>query len=354
MESHPTRTLPTVRSPLRILDANLNRAREAVRVMEDAARFLLDDAILGETLKSMRHELTAAAASLPGLDLHRDTASDVGTSLSHAGERSRRDANAVVAAAAKRLGEALRSLEEFGKLVDEPFGERMKALRYRGYETEAALLARLPRCDAGSWRVCVLLTESLCAERPWETIAEASIAGGADAIQLREKSLDDAELLRRATRLVAIAAGRAAVIINDRVDVALASGADGVHLGQGDLPIQAARAIAGRRLLIGASTHDLAEANRAVAAGADVCGVGAMFPTSTKPDRAPSGVAYLREFIAAHPNVPHLAIGGITPDNIADLAAAGCRGVAVGAGVCSAPDPAAAARAIRTSLDRNP
>ena len=333
-----------MRSPLRILDANLNRAREALRVMEDAARFLLDDAALGAALKSMRHEMTAAAASLPAFDAHRDAASDVGAPLSHASERSRRDARDVVTAAAKRLGEALRSLEEYGKLVDESFAARMKALRYRAYEAETALLAKLPRNDASSWRVCVLLTESLCAGRPWEQIAEQAIAGGADAIQLREKSLDDADLLRRARRLVELAAGRAAVVINDRIDIALASGADGVHLGQEDLPIDAARALVGRRLLIGASTHDLDEATRAIAAGVDYCGVGAMFETTTKPERTPSGVAYLSQFIATHPDVPHLAIGGITPENIAALIAAGCRGIAVGASVCSAPDPATATR----------
>lgn len=344
-------TLPAVHTPLRALDANLNRAREAARVMEDAARFLLDDAALAEGLKSIRHELTAAAELLPPLDGHRDTIGDVGAALTHAGERGRAGARGVAVAAGKRLGEALRSLEEFGKLVDEGFAGRMKSLRYRGYELESALVARLPARDAGTWRVCVLVTESLCRGRSWESIAEAAIAGGADAIQLREKSLPDAELLHRARRLVGLAAQRAAVVVNDRPDVAILANADAVHVGQDDLSIADVRHIVGRRLLVGASTHDLAEADAAVAAGADYCGVGAMFATATKPDRSATGAAFLARFVAAHPHVPHLAIGGVTPDNVATLVAAGCRGVAVGAGVCGADDPEEAVRRLRGVLE---
>lgn len=343
---------------LRILDANLNRAREAIRVLEDAARFLLDDQPLTKRLKEFRHELTAAAGSLPDLSTSRDIAGDVGTELTTEGERSRRDSRGVVIAAAKRLAEALRSLEEYGKLVAPEFAAVIKQLRYASYDIESALLAALDASAAGSaahpaaqWKVCLLLTESLCAGRDWREVASAAIAGGVDAIQLREKSLPDAALLARARELVALAGDRCAVIINDRPDIALLSGAAAVHLGQDDLSIGDVRRLAGRRLLIGVSAHDRREAATAVAAGADYCGVGAMFTSALKPGLAPSGMSFLREFLASHPHTPHLAIGGITPENVGALVAAGCHGVAVSSAICAASDPRIAAARLRAALD---
>lgn len=339
--------------PLRILDANLNRAREAARVLEDAARFAVADAGLTESLKGLRHELTAAAALLPPLGGARDTPGDVGTGLWGAGERHRTSMHAVATAAARRLGEALRCLEEFGKLVDDRFAERMKALRYRSYDIEQRLLLRLAPTAVRQWRVCVLVTESLCRHHPWDAVVTASLDGGADAIQLREKGLSDRELLRRARRVVDLCRDRASAIINDRPDVALAAGAHGVHLGQDDLPIADVRRMVGHRLLVGVSTHSMDEAARAIAGGADVCGVGAMFPSSTK-SRSPSGAEYLRQFLAAHPGVPHLAIGGIGPDNVDSLVQAGCRGVAVASSVCGAGDPRAVVDRLVATLSASP
>ena len=200
--------------------------------------------------------------------------------------------------------------------------------------------------------MCVLLTEASCA-RPWADTLRAVIAGGADCIQVREKSLADRHLLARIRAAIEIArpAG-AAVIVNDRVDLALAAGADGVHVGRGDLPPDEVRRLSGDRLLVGASTHSLDEARAAIAASAHVCGVGAMFASPTKPDVAPSGPAYLRAYLTAFPHVPHLAIGGIDAARAAELAALGCRGVAIGAAACAARDPAAAVHAIRAVLDR--
>ena len=203
------------------------------------------------------------------------------------------------------------------------------------------------------WRVCVLLTERLCA-RPWHEVLDAALEGGADCIQVREKDLSTRELCGRVRAVIERArpAG-AAVVVNDRADVALACGADGVHLGQDDLPVRDARRLAGDRLLVGASTHSIEEARAAVEGGADACGVGAMFATGTKPGIAPGGTDYLRAYLASFGRVPHLAIGGITADNVRELAAAGCRGVAVSGAVCGAPDPAAVVRALRGALEGN-
>ena len=139
--------------------------------------------------------------------------------------------------------------------------------------------------------------------------------------------------------------------MNDRVDVALACGADGVHVGQDDLAVQDVRRICGTQLVVGASTHSPEEAAAAVEAGADYLGVGAMFSSTTKPAVAATGLAYLQHVLRAHPGVAHLAIGGIHPQNAAQLAAAGARGVAVSSCVCAADDPAAVVRALRQCME---
>jgi thiamine-phosphate pyrophosphorylase len=198
--------------------------------------------------------------------------------------------------------------------------------------------------------VCLLLTESSC-RRPWREVLAAAIAGGVDCVQVREKSIDGRALAARVREVIDVARPRGvAVVVNDRADVALACGADGVHVGQGDLAPADVRRVAGDALLVGVSTHCVAEAECAVAAGADLCGVGAMFASRTKPDVAPQGEAYLRAYLARFAHVPHLAIGGIEPANVALLAAAGCRGVAVSSVVCGAEDPGAVAHALRTGL----
>lgn len=325
----------------RMLDANANRAREALRVMEDVARFALNDAELTGELKSIRHELRSIVEALPAgwLPANRDTPGDVGTTITTAAEMQRHDLADIAIAAGKRLTEALRVMEEACKTIDGRLAAGLESLRYRAYAADATLQTRLGTTKARQWRVCVLLTRSLC-KRPWRDVVQASIDHGAQCIQIREKDMTDGQLLRHAEQVVAMTrAASVAVIINDRVDIALAAGADGVHFGTDDLPIAAARKIAGRSLVIGASTHDLAEAQTAVEAGADYCGIGAMFASSLKPERQPSGVAYLEQFLQAYPRMVHLAIGGITLENINQLVDAGARGVAVSSCVCTADDP---------------
>jgi len=336
----------------RLVDANLNRAREAMRVMEDAARFLLDDRPLAADLKQLRHDLAAALPAGNDPALWRDTPGDVGTDVSVPAEMDRSSLHAVATAAAKRLTEALRCLEEYGKLsMPAPFAQTIESLRYRAYDLEQRLLARLGSGRRQQWRLCVILTESLCSKRTWEQVAAASLAGGADCLQLREKDLADGPLLERAQRLVEIRGrARASVIINDRPDIALLSGADGVHLGAGDLPVESARQLGGGQLLVGASTHDLNEAKRAVSAGCDYCGVGTIFPTTTK-RRPASGAAYLQAFLEAFPRVPHLAIGGINRQTAADVVRAGARGLAVSSAVCAAENPEIVVRDLLNAME---
>jgi len=334
----------------RLIDANANRAREAMRVMEDAARFVLDDATLSESLKSLRHDFAATLRSFGDVTLHRDTPGDVGTTIRHDAERSRASVAAVAVAAGKRLGEALRCCAEYGKTIDPDAAGRIEAIRYRGYDIETRLNARLARPDPRQWRLGVLITESLCTHHDWFEVARLALDGGADVLQLREKTIEAGELLDRARRLRELADQHAAaLIINDRPDIAVLAGAHGVHLGTGDLPIVPTRRLIGLGLLIGASTHNLTEAKRAIKAGADYCGVGAMFPTTTK-QRKPSGVDYLKRFIRDFPGAPHLAIGGIGPANIDRVVDAGARAVAVSGCVCGARQPATVVRRLSRVL----
>ena len=336
----------------RMIDANLNRAREAIRTLEDVARFCWNDAAIAREAKELRHALQTAVAALPAerLAAARDVAGDVGVSLETPTEYARADLSSVAVAAGKRLTEALRAVEEAAKTIDAAVARAVEAVRYRAYALDAHAIARASLGAPRQWRLCVLVTRALC-KHAWDEVVSRAIDGGADAIQVREKDMPARELVAHARAVRAICAPRGvATIVNDRLDVALAAEADGVHLGTEDLPIREARRIAGCALRIGASTHSLAEARAAIDAGADHCGVGAMYESGLKPGLAPSGEAYLRAFVAEFPQVPHLAIGGIAPGRVAALARAGCRGVAVSSAICGADDPAAVARAIVAEL----
>jgi thiamine-phosphate pyrophosphorylase len=331
---------------LRILDANANRAREALRVLEEAARFVLDDAALSERLKQMRHDLAGALALVWGLEASRDTPGDVGTQINTTREGERASVRAVVIAAGKRLSEALRALEEYGKVLAEarddagtPFAARIEALRYQGYDIEHKLSLALGSGQAKQWRLCVLISEALCAHHDWQAVAQACIDNGANCLQLREKDLPARALLQRTRQLVSMARPRGvSVIVNDRPDVAALAGADGVHLGQGDLSPADVRRLVGETLIVGVSTSKLDEAKQALRDGADYCGVGPMFATRTKAKDVIAGPEYLQQFVQWG-RLPHLAIGGISLDNAEELVEAGAQGLAVSSAVCGAARP---------------
>ncbi len=345
-------------TPARLIDANANRAREGLRVVEDLARFVLNDEGLCATLKAVRHGLGEALAGLPvdrGVLLAwRDTPGDVGTGVVGAGEGTRAGLPALCGAAAGRLAEALRVIEESAKLLEAgDAAAAVEALRYRAYDACAAVERALGTGRARQWRLCVLITEALCVHHRWERVAELAIEGGADCLQLREKGLDGAELASRARTLVDISRPRGvSVIVNDRADVALAAGADGVHVGQGDIGVRDVRRVAGNALLVGVSTANLDQARAAARDGADYCGLGPMFPSSTKPKPTLAGPDYCRAYLAdpVTARLPHLAISGITPDNLPQLTTAGCRGIAASSAVCGAPDPQSVCFALAEQL----
>jgi thiamine-phosphate pyrophosphorylase len=336
----------------RILDANANRAREALRVLEDHCRFVRADAFLSAQFKQLRHDLAQSLILLPAslLLAGRDTLHDVGTPISTEEEWQRPSLAAVVQANAKRLQEALRSLEEHGKILSIEFAQQIEKIRYASYTLERALVqgnaARDRLADA---QLCVLVTDTLCKHSLVGTVKEA-ILGGAQMIQLREKSIDDRTLLARArdVREVTRSAG-AMCIVNDRPDIARIVEADGVHLGQDDLPIQEARRILGPEALIGVSTHNLEQVRRAVLDGADYLGVGPTFPSQTKDFAAFGGLDFVKQAMA-ETSLPAFAIGGIRADNVAQVRAAGAQRIAVSHAICAAGDPRALAQRLRAAL----
>ena len=336
----------------RVLDANANRAREALRVAEEAARFALARPDLAAALKGLRHDLREALDRLDGRALlaARDTPGDVGTRIATAGEQFRAGTADVARAALKRLTEALRVLEEYGKVVDAAFAAGAERLRYRAYDLEQRFEEALaPRKRLLGGGVCVLVTESLC-RRSYAEVLAGALAGGAAAIQVREKESPDRGILERTKQ--AVAAGRAAgalVIVNDRPDVAVLAGADVVHVGQDDLACRDARRIVGPDRMVGVSTHSVAQAQAAAAAGADYIGCGPMYPSETKPQASIPGPALCREVTAAV-GLPVMAIGGITPGRAAEVLAAGARWLAVSAAVCSADDPAGETRRLAETV----
>jgi thiamine-phosphate pyrophosphorylase len=184
-------------------------------------------------------------------------------------------------------------------------------------------------------------------------LVSAAVAGGVTCVQLREKSLAEAQVVRLARALKARLAPLAVpLIINDSLTVALAAEADGLHLGQDDLPAREARAALGPERILGLSAGNLAEARRVDTALVDYVGVGPVFPTGTKADAGAAigleGVAALRAYF----DLPLVAIGGIQEAKAADVTRCGVDGLAVVSAICGAQDPQAAARGLRQAIDR--
>ena len=182
-----------------------------------------------------------------------------------------------------------------------------------------------------------------CAGRPLEEVVNRAIDGGVNVVQIREKDLPAGQLLELAVELRAITRDRALLFVNDRVDVALACGADGVQLGEEGLSPASARSAGAGRLLIGRSVHDVEGAEGADAEGADLLLAGAVFPTASHRDRDPSGICLL-EKIGRRVRAPYLAIGGVNEGNVGRVMEAGAAGAAVITAITLSTDPTSAAR----------
>jgi len=342
------------RAAYRIIDANFNRAREAVRVVEEYCRFVLNSGALSERAKRLRHEVCAAVGRLDSgrLIAGRDTIGDVGVGQKVEGQLQRATLKDCFTAGAKRLTEALRVLAEVVQTQDRAVAESLERLRYEAYTLEKdILLFSEPVERFHRVRLYVIITSNL----PADVLALASqcAAGGADCIQLRAKDIADDRLFAVAIEFVEICREMGALsIINDRADIAAAAGADGVHLGQNDLPVEQVRRLQLSPLIIGKSTHSIKELNAACPSLPSYVSLGPVFATPTKPDIERAGLEYVRQGLErlAATGISHVAIGGITVDNVEQVIWAGAERVAVCSAVAKAADPGEACRRLKERI----
>jgi thiamine-phosphate pyrophosphorylase len=340
----------------RLLDANFNRASEGLRVLEDVARFIAEDAALSRELRAMRHSLAELAQPLDvRLLSSRDSITDVGreSGMRVGGER---DLISVIRANAKRAEESLRALEELARLpelqpsLDAAIIER---LRYASYELEKQLSGRVLRTERAAL-VCglyVVVDRQAAGSRSLNSLASEAIDGGATTIQLRDKVGERSEVYHEALELNAIcAAKRALFIVNDYADVAVAVGAGGLHIGQEDLPVDIVRRLLPIDMVVGVSCGNSQDVRRALDEGADYIAVGALFPTAQKTGVVPTGLDIVTSARAQVGKVPLVAIGGINLHNVESVIDAGADGAAVIGAVIMQPDVRKAAEEMAAAI----
>ncbi len=336
---------------LRVIDANVDRCQEGLRTLEDVARFVLNDGSLAGRLRDIRHHVARAVTPLDADMLSaRRAADDVGAAPGLP-EETRQGLPQLVRANAKRVEEALRVLEEFARLEELPKEVDMasfKNARFSIYDLEKRLSEALSR-DSKVERMrglYVILDPTATKGRAELEVAEAALRGGATVIQFRDKVREKGLQLRVLRALAELCHSFGALlIVNNDPDMALVVGADGVHLGQKDLPLNVARRLLQPGQIIGVSCATVDEAEEADAIGADYIAVGSMFPTTSKLDTRPAGLmtlARVREITTR----PLVAIGGINAENVDQVMAAGADAVAVISAVVGAEEPESAARGL--------
>jgi thiamine-phosphate pyrophosphorylase len=345
------------RARLRVIDTNLNRAGEGLHLLEDVARLMLDDADLTQQLKTIRHEiLKGDRAFNQQLVQSRDPEGDVGVEIEAPGEAKQRDLPITVVANSRRAQEALRILEELAKIPNatpklDP--QKFKQARFALYTIEQKLLSRLLRQDKArqlTGLYAVVDSDSIGGRRHIE-VAEELIQGGAKIIQFRDKSRDKSERLSITQGLKDLCSKHGVLfIVNDYIGLVLATDADGLHLGQKDLPVSVARKILPIDKIIGCSVKTVDQAKAAQSDGADYIAVGSIYPTSSKEETVVVGLKGLRQIKQAV-SLPVVAIGGINKDNVAEVLAAGADSVAVISAILKAKDIKEATRQIIAALE---
>lgn len=342
------------RAVYRIIDANFNRAREGVRVIEEFCRFSLNCSPLAERAKQLRHELSSAIGKLDAgrLISSRDTLGDVGIGKTVDKQLTRNSLNDCFTASCKRLTEALRTLAEMIQTLNRPVAEAIENLRYEAYTLEKDIvLFSEPTKKFKRVGLYVIISSNL----PVDIISLTNqcAAGGADCIQLRAKDIKDDNFFVIADEFVKVCRDADVLgIVNDRVDIAVAAGADGVHLGQNDLPIEQVRKLQLSPLIVGKSTHSLEQLRSACREYPTYVSLGPVFSTGTKPDAQPVGLDYVRQATKelADTGVGSVAIGGITPKNVEDVLKAGVKTIAVCSAVTKVEDPVMACRVLKEKI----
>ncbi|KGG16297.1 MULTISPECIES: thiamine phosphate synthase [unclassified Prochlorococcus] len=327
-----------------LIDANLDRAREGLRVIEDWCRFYLKDKELVITIKNWRQQL--GQQHFDFYKRARCASADRGAGISHSIQEKRTLPKEIVAANFGRVQEALRVLEEFSRPWHSELSEITANMRYKVYDLEVVILkSSTKRKLDKKLRECKLC---LITKPHKELIRTVSLAlqAGVTMIQYRCKEGTDLESFSIAKEISDICKKHESLfIVNDRLDIALATDADGIHLGQEDLPVEIARNILGAEKLIGQSTHSLEQIEIATNKSFDYLGIGPIFKTNSKPGENELGVDFLKD-IASQVSIPWFAIGGVNSTNIIEVNNAGAKRIAVINAIMESKDPYLASKGL--------
>ncbi|MDD3436330.1 MAG: thiamine phosphate synthase [Candidatus Gastranaerophilales bacterium] len=339
----------------RITDANLNRAAEAARVLEEIARFLLDDKDLSEKLKHIRHKINSLQEEAYEDYLHaRDTENDVGVDIANSDNRI--NIENIFKANIKRLQQALRTLAEYSQ-TNKQNVVLFEKLRYETYTLEKIIWDRLKekygRVKLADKKLYLVTnSDKFNSEDDFLNAIASALEGGVDILQLREKTMPAKKVLELGRKVKQLCLQYdVTFIVNDRVDIAALLQADGVHLGQDDLDVKSAREILGANAIVGVSTHAPQQALKAVEDGADYIGVGPVFATPTKQGRTPVGLEYV-EWVSKNIDIPAFAIGGIDLENFQQVFEAGLNRIAVVRAIMNAKSPQLAAEELWENIQK--
>lgn len=337
----------------RIIDANLNRASEAARILEEIARFLLEDKELSQTLKDMRHKISLIQDCDYEKGLNsRDTIGDIGIDMENSTKRL--DMENIFKANIKRLQQSLRTLAEYSTEAPEN-AQVFEKLRYKAYTLEQIIWEKLKekynklKLSDKNLYLVTNSDEFVSEDDFLDAIAQA-LQGGVGILQLREKHMCARKVVKLGKKVKQLCQNYGAMfIVNDRVDIAMLLEADGVHLGQDDLDVKSARELVGNTMIIGISTHAPQQALKAVEGGADYIGAGPVFETPTKQGRSAVGLDYIK-WVGQNVEIPAFAIGGIDLNNCQEVLDMGVKRLAVVRAIINSPNPKTSAQEFKRKL----
>ncbi len=357
MQQYPIYNIFMNQKYYRIIDANINRACEGLRVVEDYLRFISENEQYSKSIKQHRHKLRQIGIDLGTDNLLNVRASDIdiGKNIPSPSERNKTNPNAIITASFKRIQEALRTIEEYSIPIDSKISKQAAELRFEIYQLEQQIFAASYHNRFLSVKLYLLIGSDVCPINKIETLACELLDAGVDCLQLREKKLSDKQFFELAEKLSRAAHQRNKLfIVNDRPDIAIACGADGVHIGQDDIPVSVISNIINPNQIIGVSTHNMSQLEQAIAQHPTYIAIGPAFNTQTKPREPPSGLDFIKSAIRRlqQANIPEIVIGGINLSNLETLLSLGVKRVALCSAIISSRNPVEVTKSVIQKLAR--
>lgn len=291
--------------------------REGLRIIEEIARFELDNREIAEDVKNLRHSYADMKALIPGIIEARESKNDIGRNRDY--DRQKKNLKEIIGSAFGRSQEAARVLEEFGFYISPDFTGRAKEIRFRLYDIEKDMMTLVREAHLTFPDSIGLYLVMTSPRIGYEKLTEIAVKMDVGAVQLRDKTMNDRELLETARRMRDITGGTDTLfIVNDRPDIAILSDADGVHVGQSDIDVSDCRSVTGSKL-VGKSTHNMEQLRNALKERPDYIGIGPVFPTNSKTVPDPVLGLYEADRMLEESDVPAVCIGGIKNHNLEDV-----------------------------------